>query len=325
MVSRKTGDLITHARFRHFPDYVVRGDVVVVNTSATFNASLDGRRQISNEEVELHLSTPVPGSPDNQWVVELRRFAAGGTVPLLDARAEEVVGLAAGGSAVLLEPYRPLPSRRAGGTRLWTAELRVPGGVMAYADLHGSPIRYGYVPERWPLSYYQTIFAGESGSAEMPSAGRPFTAAVLDRLERIGVTIAPVVLHTGVASLEEEELPYPERFRVPAGTAEAVNRARAEGHRVVAVGTTVVRALETLASTDGRVDDGEGWTDLVVTPDRGVRAVDAILTGWHEPRSSHLAMLEALAGRSHLDLAYQAALEGGYLWHEFGDVHLILP
>jgi S-adenosylmethionine:tRNA ribosyltransferase-isomerase len=327
MVSRKTGDLITHARFRHFPDYLVRGDVLVVNTSATFNASLDARRvEIARaEDVELHLSTPLPGGPEDHWVVEVRRHGTDGTIPLLDARAGEALALAGGAVAKLIEPYGRWPVGGHDRVRLWIARLDCPGGVMTYAAEHGSPIRYGYVPERWPLEYYQTIFADEPGSAEMPSAGRAFTPEIVTQLERIGVRIAPLVLHTGVASLEADETPYPERYRVPAATAEAVNHARNERHRVVAVGTTVVRALETVAEESGRVRSGQGWTDLVITPQRGIRAVDAILTGWHEPRSSHLAMLEALVGRRHLDAAYEAALEGRYLWHEFGDLHLVLP
>jgi S-adenosylmethionine:tRNA ribosyltransferase-isomerase len=147
----------------------------------------------------------------------------------------------------------------------------------------------------------------------------------MEGLRRVGVTLVPIVLHTGVASLETGEAPYPERFRVSGDAADAVNRARSAGGRVVAVGTTVVRALETVASRDGRIHPGEGWTDLVVTPERGVRAVDGLLTGLHEPRSSHLSLLEAIAGRGHVIRAYQAARENGYLWHEFGDLHLILP
>ena len=135
------------------------------------------------------------------------------------------------------------------------------------------------------------------------------------RLQSNGVVIAPIILHTGVASLEAGELPYPERFRVAGCAAAAVNRARANGRRVVAVGTTVVRALETVAAPDGTVSAGEGWTDLVITPERGVRTVDTLVTGFHEPRASHLAMLEAIAGRRHLQIAYKAALENGYLWH----------
>ncbi len=226
---------------------------------------------------------------------------------------------------MLKQPFHPngRPIERDGRVRLWIAELACPGGVLVYFTDRGSPIRYDYVPRQWPLAYYQTVFATEPGSAEMPSAGRPFTREIVQRVRRMGVSIAPVVLHTGVASLEADEPPYPERYRVPEATADLVNRARTTGGQVVAVGTTVVRALETVATPDGRVGAGEGWTELVVTPERGVFAIDAILTGLHAPRASHLAMLEALAGRNHLETAYRSALRHRYLWHEFGDLHLI--
>jgi len=212
-----------------------------------------------------------------------------------------------------------------GRTRLWIADLSLPESALAYASSHGTPIRYDYVPRQWPLHFYQTVFARDSGSAEMPSAGRPFTHAVLDRLTRKGVRIAPLVLHAGVSSLDADEQPYPERYRVRLETARVVNSAHAEGRRVIAVGTTVVRALETVADVDGHVHSDGGWTDLVITPERGLRAVDGMLTGLHGPKASHLSMLEALAGRDHLALAYDEVLQHGYLWHEFGDVHLILP
>lgn len=136
---------------------------------------------------------------------------------------------------------------------------------------------------------------------------------------------APVVLHTGVASAEAHEPPYPERFTVPAATAWLVNAARAGGGRIIAVGTTAVRAVESAADGSGVVRPVTGWTDLVVTPERGVRVVDGLLTGLHEPEASHLLMLEAIAGRESLGRAYAAALSRLYLWHEFGDVHLLLP
>ena len=190
--------------------------------------------------------------------------------------------------------------------------------------MHGRPIRYGYVGRPWPLSTYQNVYAAEPGSAEMPSAGRPFTAEVITRLVAKGVGVTPLVLHTGVASLEADELPYPERVKVPAATARRVNATRAAGGRVIAVGTTAVRALESAYdAATGEARSADGWTDLVVSPERGVRLVDGMLTGWHEPEASHLLMLEAVAGRPLLEASYAASLSEGYLWHEFGDVHLI--
>jgi S-adenosylmethionine:tRNA ribosyltransferase-isomerase len=203
------------------------------------------------------------------------------------------------------------------------ASVEVGGDLLGFLHRNGFPIRYAYVPAAWPLSYYQTIFATEPGSAEMPSAGRPFSRRVVASLREKGIEIAPILLHAGVASLEDAEPPYPEHYRVAAGTARAVNDARLHGGRIIAVGTTVVRALETAAQADGTVLPGEGWTDRVITPGQRLRAVDALLTGFHEPRASHLAMLEALVGRCHLEVAYEAALREGYLWHEFGDVHLL--
>jgi S-adenosylmethionine:tRNA ribosyltransferase-isomerase len=316
---------------RDLPDFLRAGDVLVVNASATINAALDGWRVglggAPDEMIAVHLSSPVPDSNDDRWwVVELRRLTADGTRPLRDARAGERIRLRGGGAATLIRPFgaqigRALPN---GGVRLWEAQVDVESTVMAYASAFGSPIRYSYVREGWPLHAYQTMFGLEPGSAEMPSASRPFTANVVMALQAKGVLIVPIVLHAGVASLEAGEPPYPERFRVAPCAANAIGRARANGGRVFAVGTTVVRALETVADPDGTIHAGEGWTDVVITPERGVRAVDALITGFHEPRASHLALLEAIAGRRHLAVAYQAALDGRYLWHEFGDLHLIV-
>ncbi len=161
---------------------------------------------------------------------------------------------------------------------------------------HGRPIRYSYVREQWPLADYQTAFALQPGSAEMPSAGRPFTPALITRLVARGVLVAPLVLHTGVSSPERHEPPYPERYAVPTATAQLVNHVHEHGGRVIAVGTTVVRALETAAAPDGTVSAADGWTGLVVTPERGLFAVDGLITGWHEPEASHLQLLEAAAG-----------------------------
>jgi S-adenosylmethionine:tRNA ribosyltransferase-isomerase len=226
--------------------------------------------------------------------------------------------LPGGGAAELLVPYGS-PGR------LWVANLRLPIRVDSWLAKHGRAIRYRYVPVDWPLASYQTVFAIEPGSAEMPSAARPFSAELVADLVSRGVAVAPLLLHTGVSSLEDHELPYPEYFRVPATTARLVNHVRAEGGRVIAVGTTAVRALETVADDRDQVHPGEGWTATVITPERGVCVVDGLITGWHEPAASHLALLETVAGRSLLRAAYGEALAARYRWHEFGDSHLILP
>lgn len=320
---------VAHTRFRAFPDYLEPGDVVVLNTSGTLPAALPATLA-DGEPVRLHLSTHLS---DDAWSVEVRALAEKTTRPYGADLTGAILALPGGGTAHLLAPYHP---RRAGDTqpaptppdvpaRLWLARLDLPQPWLTYLREYGEPIRYGYVPESWGIAYYQTVYATEPGSAEMPSAGRAFTPEIITRLVARGIQVVPLLLHTGVASLEDHEPPYAEWYRVPAATARAVNGARSSGRLAVAVGTTVVRALETVADDRGQVQPGEGWTDLVITPDHGLRAVDALLTGLHEPRASHLAMLEALAGRDHLRLAYGAALQGGYLWHEFGDLHMILP
>jgi S-adenosylmethionine:tRNA ribosyltransferase-isomerase len=324
MVSHYRDDRVQHMRFRDLPAVLEAGDVLVINTSGTMNAALSATR-VDGTPLELHLSTHLPA---DLWIVELRQPEGGATRSLYSATPGEVLALAGGAAATLHVPYR----HERGGTseqhtasRLWIATLRLPSPLQDYLAAYGFPIRYSYVQGTWPISYYQTVYATEIGSAEMPSAGRAFTPELLTRLIARGVLVVPLLLHTGVSSLEDHEPPYEEFYRVPLETARVVNAARAAGGPVVAVGTTVVRALETVTDREGTVHPGEGWTRLVVTPQRGVRAVDALLTGLHEPRSSHLAMLAALAGRKHLAITYAESLRAGYLWHEFGDLHLIVP
>jgi S-adenosylmethionine:tRNA ribosyltransferase-isomerase len=304
---------LLHARFSDLPDLLSSGDILVVNTSRTLPASLPARRPDSSA-VTVNLSTPVPLEDSGRWIVEVRR--AGGRVR--DARAGEELAVAGRGRVRLVEPFR-------GSERLWVAELALPAPVLEHLERHGRPVRYRHLDGAWPLEAHQNVYADEPGSAEMPSAGRPFTAELITRLVARGIDVAPVVLHTGVSSLERGEAPYPERFRVPRATAERVNLARRLGGRAVAVGTTVVRALESAAIDDGSVRAAEGWTDLVIGPGRRLRAVDAILTGFHDRDSSHVQMLEALAGRTLIQRSFRAATAGGYLRHEFGDVQLIEP
>ncbi len=323
MVTSDKGGQIRHTRFTELPRFLQPDDLLVVNTSGTMNAALRVTTPAGNP-LELHLSTRLPA---DLWLVELRQPEAHYTLPYYYARAGDELRLPGGGRATLLTPYR-MEQRRPendGRVRIWVASVEIPRPTGEYLDRYGFPIRYKYVRQEWPLEYYQTVFAQERGSAEMPSAGRAFSHALVKEVEAKGVEIRPILLHTGVASLENNEMPYEEYYRVPPETARAVNQARQRGSRVIAVGTTVVRALETGADEAGVVRCGEGYTGLVVTPARGIRTVTGLLTGFHEPRSSHLMMLEALAGMEHLRKAYTTALEVGYLWHEFGDLHLILP
>jgi S-adenosylmethionine:tRNA ribosyltransferase-isomerase len=316
LVSR--GTEVSHHAFRELPRLLRAGDLLVVNTSPTLAAAVDAR--VGHARVVVHFSTR---GDDGRWAVELRDPDGKGTTR---ARAGGPAGTevwAPGGVRLVLE--EPLSMHA---DRLWWA--RVSGAeVLGMLREHGRPIRYSYTERDQPLSVYQTVFALPSpdgtGSAEMPSAARPFTARLVAELVSRGVQFAPVTLHTGVASTEAHEPPYPERFSVPEASALLINAAKAGDRRVVAVGTTAVRAVESAAGPDGAVRAREGWTDLVVTPERGVRVVDGLLTGLHEPEASHLRMLEAIAGRTAVDRSYDEALCGLYLWHEFGDVHLILP
>ena len=319
MVSSHSADTVTHTTFREIGRFLHAGDVLVINTSGTLNAALNATRANTGTAAELHLSTQITGG---YWTVELRQIQPDGTYPLHEDLTGEVCALPGGASATLHAPY---PASAGSLSRLWLATLRTPVPLLEYLTQHGFPIRYRYVPEVWPNEYYQTVYANEPGSAEMPSAGRAFTHELMTRLLAQGVIFAPLVLHTGVASLESHEPPYAEYYHVSPETARLVGAAHEAGSRVIAIGTTAVRALESVTDARGSVHAGEGWTELVVTPERGLRMVYGLLTGLHEPRSSHLAMLEALAGRDHLRHTYAEALAHRYLWHEFGDLHLLLP
>lgn len=300
--------------FDDLPAFVRAGDLLVVNTSATNPAAVDGT--VGGTAVRVHFSTVLPG---DLWLVELRTPAGVSSTPW---------SRDASGTRVVLDGGTTLDvlARFGSSQRLYVATLSLPDREQfdPYLARHGHPIRYHYVHHDWPISAYQTVFANEPGSAEMPSAARPFTTALVTELVARGVGIAPIVLHTGVSSGEVHEPPYPERYRVGSATADRINATHASGGRVIAVGTTVVRALETTADMNGQSHPGSGWTDLVIGPQRGVRVVDGLLTGWHEPKASHLLMLEAITGLDALRTAYAHALAERYRWHEFGDSHLIV-
>ncbi len=304
-----------HARFTQLADFLSAGDLLVVNRSATLAASLSATGTVG--DFQLNLST---NYGNGLWLAE-PRWASDRPGPLPLASGETIyVG---GQAAQLIAPHPGLP-------RLWWVQMD--GDACLLSRRVGEPIRYGYLSEAQPLSAHQTIFARVPGSAEMPSAGRPFSQRVLRSLREKDVKVAGLTLHTGVSSLEveservEDHALFAEPFHVPVATARAVNRTRAAGGRVVAVGTTVVRALESAWNgKDKVVMPARGFTRAYIHPARGVHAVDGLISGLHDPLASHLAMLYAVAGQSLIRGAYAEAVREGYLWHEFGDSHLILP
>ena len=314
LVSSAVGDH-AHTRFDRIGEHLRPGDVLAVNTSGTRNAAIEAITP-SGPSIVVHVSTELPGG---LWTVEPRTPLAGGsTEPMALGAGSHELELTGGAILHLLRPF-------AGSARLWLAATDPCDDVLGALARHGRPIRYRYVPDDWPLDAYSSVFALDHTSAEMPSASRPFTAELVTHLVSSGVLVAPISLHTGVSSLEGHEAPYPEWFSVPETTADAVNAARARGGRVIAVGTTVVRAIESAADRRGRLHPAEGWTDVVINPARGVRAVDGLVTGWHEPTASHIDMLLAVAPEALVVEAYEQAWGAGYRWHEFGDSHLLLP
>jgi S-adenosylmethionine:tRNA ribosyltransferase-isomerase len=309
-----TDERTHHDHVRSLPLWLEPGDLVVVNTSGTLPSALGVVR--NGCRWGLHVSAELD---DGSWVVELRRPDGHG--PGLPETGE-VLRLPGG---VRLRIGVPHP---AGQTRLWRATTLPIADRVSYLREHGSTIRYPYLHGSWPIEDLQNVYATVPGSAEMPSAGRPLSREVLVELMSAGVVVAPLVLHTGVASQESHEPPQPEYLSVPETTAGLVEHTRSTGGRVVAVGTTVVRALETAADTDGRVAAYDGWTSLVLGPSRPARVVTGLITGLHEPEASHLDLLEAVAGRDLVDRAYAditTANSPHYLWHEFGDSMLLLP
>ncbi|MET0996441.1 MAG: S-adenosylmethionine:tRNA ribosyltransferase-isomerase [Mycobacterium sp.] len=330
LVAQPSG--IVHARFADLGEHLHPGDLLVVNNSATLPAAVDGTR--SDRPITVHFSA---ARRDHDWVVELRPAtnatahspASGwgylplaGECPQPEIRAGERIDLPDGAALVVGSSY---PEPGVAGSRLWTSRLAIEGDVTAYLTRHGRPIRYSYVPRQWPLSSYQTVFARQPGSAEMASAARPFSSELVTSLVASGIAIAPITLHAGVSSAEAGEPPVAEPFDVPPSTARMVNLTHEVGGRVIAVGTTVTRALESAAIGDGEVESSHGWTDLVLGPDRPVRVVDGLITGWHDAGASHLLLLEAVAGADLVAAAYREAVARGYLWHEFGDSALLLP
>ena len=311
---------IGHTVFSHLAEHLRSGDVLIVNTSATVPGQLDGVRD--RQPVVVHVANRLP---DGNRVVEIRT-APDAAAPVLDAASGERLTLPEGAALTLLAPYPNEGSSPTGiGNRLWRARLDVDPPLGDYLARHGRPISYGYLRERFRIEQYQTVFAVHPGSAEMPSAGRPFTPELVTRLVARGIRFAPITLHTSVSSQESHEGPLAEWFRVPAESAELINSARRAGRRVVAVGTTATRAVESAADQDGFVHNRFGWTEIVISSLRPIRTIDGLITGWHDPEASHLLLVEGVAGPELSQRGYDAAVDHRYRWHEFGDSGLFLP
>jgi len=296
LVARPGG--VDHVHFGDLGDYLRPGDLLVVNNSATMPAAVDGRR--AGQPITVHFSTV---RAEKVWVVELRP-AVNATGHLTDVDPGERVDLP-GGAAIVIGSSYPEPGIDGG--RLWTARVVVEGpddSVVSYLARYGRPIRYSYVARPWPL---------------------PFSTELVTELVSAGVVIAPITLHAGVSSADAGEPPNAEFFEVPPATARLVNSTHAAGGRVIAVGTTATRALESAANAEGTLRQAVGWTDLVLGPSHPRRVVDGLITGWHDAGASHLLLLEAVAGPDLVAGAYREAVEHGYLWHEFGDSALLLP
>ncbi|HAS44467.1 MAG TPA: queuosine biosynthesis protein [Microscillaceae bacterium] len=306
----------SHDVFSNFDQYLQAGDVLVVNTSATV-ASAFAITLPNGKPGRLHLSTQLS---DKEWLIEIRAIEGNTTTRWKAGQEGMKFKLPENVTVKLKERFYKNDQL----LDLWVAEFDIRQEEEGYRHRYGQPIKYTQLENPFPLSYYQTFFSFHLGSAEMPSAGRGFTESLLRKLVRKGVVLAPITLHTGVSSLEEDEKPYPEYMEINPVTALLINTAKEEGRRVVAVGTTAIRAIESVANAQGQVKAFRGHTDLYIEDTHQMRVADGLLTGFHEPKASHLHMLQSLAGFEHIERAYQQAIEADYYWHQFGDLHLIL-
>jgi len=316
VIDRASGQL-EHTRFDQFGEFLRAGDLLVFNSSRTLPASLSGCVE-QGPCIEIRLAEHLP---DDSWLALLRcqrgdPFSCG-------LRPKMLVDLGQGLTATIRMRDEHIP-------RLWQLSFSKSGSELINAFyLVGQPVRYEYVSAPWGLDYYQTVYAREPGSAEMPSAGRAFTWRLLFDLQRRGVETAYIVLHTGLSSYLDEELDaqHPaseEEYFVSERAADKINEAHARGGRVIAVGTTVVRTLESAVDEQKRVQAGHGYTRLHITANHALKAVDGLLTGLHEPEASHLDLLTSFLPAEKIKEAYQEAVRQKYLWHEFGDLNLIL-
>lgn len=308
---------VYHTTFSHLDKYLKSGDVLVVNISATIPAALPISLP-NGDKGMVHLSNRLNA---REWLIEIREIIGNKTIRWKEGKAGMTFQLPAIANITLKQRFY----NNHQWLDLWIAEFSTKQPPEEYLAAHAKPIKYEKLDEPYPLAYYQTFFSFHPGSAEMPSAGRGFTANLIERLSKKGIVLAPILLHTGVSSLEENETPYAEYMEINPVSAAIINTAKSQGRRIIAVGTTAVRAIESVVNSEGILKPYQGNTELFINESYTMKVADGLLTGFHEPRASHLNMLQAIAGFEHIDRAYQAAIKAGYYWHQFGDLHLILP
>lgn len=330
VLDRGTGEL-GHHRFRELPRFLRAGDVLVFNDTRVIPGRLRLRRLDTGGRAEILLLRPLGDEADGRQVWEVlgrpaRRLRPGTRLVCEGGSSVERGSPGAGGCQVVVTA--------AGAEGVRQVELRWDAGVPLGAVLE----QVGEVPLppyiHRPLAdreRYQTVYARQPGSAAAPTAGLHFTPRLLGELQRTGVETCYLTLHVGLGTFRplrtetvEGASLHAEYYRVEEEAAERINAARRRGGRVVAVGTTVVRTLETVAGPGGEVRPGEGWTDLFIYPGYRFRVVDALVTNFHLPRSSLLVLVCALAGRERVLAAYREAVRERYRFYSFGDAMLIL-
>lgn len=301
-IDRKSGKVI-HDSFNHLADYVKPGDMIVLNNSRTIPAAL--RATIHSQEIEVRLARCLS---ETSWeaLILLDNVEIGDCLQFSDEL-----------SAVVIDRKRDSP--------LLVLRFSISGlSLFQHVYSLGEPIRYEYIEESWDLHYYQNVYGTVPGSVELASAGRAFSWEMLLDLQKRGIQLSYLQLHTGLSYLNDNNQLSPkeniERYDIPQETMAAVLKTKASGGKVIAVGTTVVRALESAVSTG--ISSGE--TALYIDAAFPLEIVDGIITGFHEPEASHLDMLTAFISPEILFNAYGEAIREKYLWHEFGDINFII-
>ncbi|MDR7074922.1 S-adenosylmethionine:tRNA ribosyltransferase-isomerase [Fictibacillus barbaricus] len=310
MVLDKATGQTEHTQFYHLDRFLKKGDLLVLNVSRTVPAVLKSKREADGAEVEIRLA-----HRKNESVWEVLPVSG-------DLKEGDIIRFSPALTAAVVAQSSETPFVSLA-FNLCCSDL--------FNQIYslGEPVRYEYIQEPWNLDYYQTVFATIPGSVEMPSAGRAFSWELLFRLQKKGVRIAYITLHTGLSYLLDDKWHKGpdknfENYIVPEETVHVINKTKQEGGRVIAVGTTVVRALETAALEKGELHAAEGWTNLYIQEKTNLQVCDGLITGMHEPEASHLQLLSAFIQSEKLYSAYREAIDQHYLWHEFGDMNLIL-